>query len=80
MASITGCSIAVEFMEYCLYPSYTSKNLKISKNIFCDEANSLLIGFEVFIALLFELKFAEQLKFIFLFWGKAIILLPDRIC
>jgi len=29
-------------MEYCLYPSYTSKNLKISKNIFCDEANSLL--------------------------------------
>ncbi len=42
-------------MEYCLYPSYTSKNLKISKNIFCDEANSLLkiesiyfSGFEVF--------------------------------
>ena len=23
MASITGCSIAVKFMEYCLYPSYT---------------------------------------------------------
>jgi len=23
MASITGCSIAVEFMEYCLYPSNT---------------------------------------------------------
>ncbi len=30
MASITGCSIAVEFMEYCLCPSYTPPPLGIA--------------------------------------------------